>query len=525
MSAITWSSQYGDPRLLAWRFALVDGAIDDSAVGTELSGSWGALEIWVRGVNLCAHDEQGEQMQAAHWYLLPIAEWFVANWNPLFHEQRLPLPRISGAAATAERVLAQLEAVPDRSPSGWGLPGRAPADCLEQYQDWSGRHHLPAAAPESALPNVWLRRMDDDLEVSLGEGDTSLLDGQLRWTVAPLVGRVPVDAAARTTARALRGLVAELSGRGAGPRVRALATQLDAVTSASADDERLAWLVGLGGDTEALAMLRDDVDALAGPPVAPPADPEARASRPPVLMATPVATLFGSLSPTIVRSDLQALVAGLRDVVPAPRLIDRLDELAKVAPAGDYRGLPDGEAGGELGDRLAAVLPEDDGRIAVTDFVAGLGVSIQAIPLSDTSLRAVTLLHADNRALIAINAAYERGTAPHVVRFSLAHELAHLIYDRAVAGTLALASGPWTPPAIERRANGFAAGLLMPERLLRAHVARDTGWPADASSVARLARKLGVGITTLTERLPNAGLLSQTAAEALLDSLLDQQTS
>jgi Zn-dependent peptidase ImmA (M78 family) len=121
---------------------------------------------------------------------------------------------------------------------------------------------------------------------------------------------------------------------------------------------------------------------------------------------------------------------------------------------------------------------------------------------------------------VAVNSTYERGTAAHVVRFILAHELAHLVYDRAAAGRLAIASGTWTPPRIERRANGFAAGLLMPETLLRLHTDRDPGWPHEPAALARVAGKLGVGITALAERLQNVGMLSRAAADALVDALL-----
>lgn len=149
-----------------------------------------------------------------------------------------------------------------------------------------------------------------------------------------------------------------------------------------------------------------------------------------------------------------------------------------------------------------------------------LGLTVAEVNLSDTGVRAVTLLHADGRAVVVVNTAYERGTADHVVRFTLTHELAHLIYDRAGAGRLAIASGPWTPARIERRANGFAAGLLMPEPLLRLHTGRDPGWPDDPGSLVRVAQALGVGVTALAQRLQNVGMISRSVADAWLDALV-----
>ena len=45
-------------------------------------------------------------------------------------------------------------------------------------------------------------------------------------------------------------------------------------------------------------------------------------------------------------------------------------------------------------------------------------------------------------------------------RFTLAHELCHLIHDRGYGARLAIASGPWAPADVEQRANAFAAMLL-----------------------------------------------------------------
>ncbi len=239
-----------------------------------------------------------------------------------------------------------------------------------------------------------------------------------------------------------------------------------------------------------------------------------------MLAAVPVATLFGSLSPNVAAEDVGQLIGVLRKAAAPSGLDETLDALAEKARADEFTDLGDGEAGGELGDALAEHLPQEDGRVDIAGFVNGLGITVTAVPLSDGGVRAVTLLHDDGRAAIALNSAYDRGTGSHVLRFSLAHELGHLIYDCAASRRLAIASGPWTPRYVERRANGFAAGLLMPERLLRQHTGQDPGWPNEPAALARVASVLGVGVTALAERLKNVGMLSRSAADALVDGLL-----
>ena len=59
-------------------------------------------------------------------------------------------------------------------------------------------------------------------------------------------------------------------------------------------------------------------------------------------------------------------------------------------------------------------------------------------------------------------------------RFTLAHELCHLLVDRDKGARLAIVSGPWAPLDVERRANAFAAALLMPEAAVAKAVAHAT---------------------------------------------------
>lgn len=71
-----------------------------------------------------------------------------------------------------------------------------------------------------------------------------------------------------------------------------------------------------------------------------------------------------------------------------------------------------------------------------------------------------------------------RRVSPYAKRFSLAHEICHLLLDREYGDELAIASGPWAPVAIEQRANAFAAAFLMPTWLLRDELASANA-PAD----------------------------------------------
>lgn len=502
-----WSFSVGDPSSLAWTFSLLPDPDDPQGVGRELSASWGSFELVVEGEQLCGSVQEGEQLRAAHWYLLPVAEWLVDNWLALFHESRLPQPADSAAEAFSLAV-ALLDGLRPLSAGRWGFAVTDEDGAAEQTQAWRQRHHLAAAAPEGPLPDVWLRRLDGSLEVSTGTRGRPLFGTEIRWLSRGARRSVEIVASAHTTERAVRALLTELAGGFPGGRaVRALA-ELDRATGTGVRDEQLAWLIGLQGDRAQLNSLTREVDEAF----------DRKGSHEPVLASNPVAMLFGSLSPQIQTSDLSVLLEALASTEPTTSLLDELDRLALAAPEDGVAGLADGPAGGKLGDQLAEMIREPDERVDPAAWLEYFGVLVRHEQLSDPQLRAVTLLHGDGRAVVVVNTVYTRGNAAHVVRFTLAHELAHLVYDRLAARTLAQASGPWTPPRRERRANAVAAALLMPEKDLRIAISGLPD-PSFAADIRALAKQFEVGVTALVRRLENAGLLDDARAEAVLDEL------
>lgn len=96
-------------------------------------------------------------------------------------------------------------------------------------------------------------------------------------------------------------------------------------------------------------------------------------------------------------------------------------------------------------------------------------------------------------------------------RFTLAHEIKHVIDDEAVAALAANDRVLYTPasgytPAeqAERIADRFAAALLMPRPLLRAD------WADGLQDIASLSRRYGVSRQAMTVRLTQLGLLEPT---------------
>jgi hypothetical protein len=102
----TWERLAGDTDRFAVRLSFEPDPDKDIFEDPAYGGSWGTLQIWADGLNICAHHAAGEPSdelyESVHWYLLPLLEWIAKVWDPLLHEERLPL---RNRAATAARAM------------------------------------------------------------------------------------------------------------------------------------------------------------------------------------------------------------------------------------------------------------------------------------------------------------------------------------------------------------------------------------------------------------------------------------
>ena len=87
------------------------------------------------------------------------------------------------------------------------------------------------------------------------------------------------------------------------------------------------------------------------------------------------------------------------------------------------------------------------------------------------------------------------------------------MFDRGYGAKLALANSPWAPRDLERRANAFAAMLLMPPQLISRAVQALTIPLASPEGNAAVARRLRTSFTTMLEHLYNLGFIDETDRE------------
>ena len=172
--ATRWERLAGDTSVFALRVAFSSDPDEGRGVEPETSLSWGSFQIWVEGRNLCAHLEEGERIDSVHWYLLPIIEWFARNWNPLLHEERLPVRNDGDTAWTSLRAT-------KFPPPAIENDEEKASEWEAAWQNWWARHAIRSASEGGLFPDIILRRVRDSVEVSWGPapGEGTALSLQL----------------------------------------------------------------------------------------------------------------------------------------------------------------------------------------------------------------------------------------------------------------------------------------------------------------------------------------------------------
>ena len=127
--------------------------------------------------------------------------------------------------------------------------------------------------------------------------------------------------------------------------------------------------------------------------------------------------------------------------------------------------------------------------------------------------RGVALAGENLQATILVNTEHVRNSA-NGRRFTLAHELCHILFDRNRARPLTHTSTAWASPSIEQRANAFAAMLLMPP--MSARLPMVAGLPELKRAVNKMATRMKVSRVALRHHLANIGEISPDECDNLL---------
>ena len=504
-----WEKLSGDTSVFAFRISFSPDPDEGRATDPAEAMSWGGFQIWVEGRNLCAHLEEGERLDSVHWYLLPLMEWLVSNWNPLLHEERLPVENKADSAwECLQKTRFPPLAIEERGDEAAAWEGA--------WYSWWTRHAILSAREGGLFPDVVFRRRRDQIEISWG-GDRAVGAPEHFQFLESAGGfaRLPPKVVADALHDVLRhgaDYLFDLAPES--PRLQDMRDRVANLRAAGRhEDQRLMWLAGLGADESSIhrgwrrlkGYLKEFKEDLRAPLL------KAQVGELAIEGSCQAAMMFGSVAPNIQKSDALALaryMVGLHDPQGDP---EPLREMIRHEPLSKSAG-PSWEQGYELAEEIWDSVSDqmvDEGRVDIERLMQVLGVTVEEADIKDTSIRGVSFAGPEHRAGILINRMHEANAYPSGKRFTLAHELCHILFDREIGRRIAVASGPWAPRDIERRANAFAAMFLMPRVLVKEALASLTTRLDTRDGVAQISQRLRTSFEATLRHLTNLGFLDE----------------
>lgn len=214
----------------------------------------------------------------------------------------------------------------------------------------------------------------------------------------------------------------------------------------------------------------------------------------------------------------------LRSLLELQALLDELEIPTELGPAlVDTGPVPSTSNSRKAGRKLAQQVRDTLGlgTQPIGDLETLLeqrfGVDVVGLPLEDGRDRLSGMcVHAGALRMALVNT----DKWPTHQRFTLAHELAHLLFGdpKGVTHEDSAENFAGSTDPVEVRANAFAAEFLMPEAALAGWVTAEG--TVTESAFAHVLFTYDISVETLVHRLDAAGLLAPGQAETLLDCKL-----
>jgi Zn-dependent peptidase ImmA (M78 family) len=491
---------FGDPS----RFEIAVRWTGDSELRArrpaEHGWSMGDLRITI-GDHVVTKSRRGATSQKyIAWYLSPFLSWLAQNWAFLLHEEEFAWTEKSAApsAVACHRAMEDWIAAED----DFGKKR------YREAQAWYRRHALRSVSEGGLFPDVFIRRFVDDIELSwtadaplfAPDGFTFVTDpGFARLAVSDVA--VPLWEALNWAASTPPSNLQEEDRK----RHATLALQIEQIQSLTPVDFENVHV-----SPNIIEMVRRAFAAKGRLDLV---DEHVEPGRPYIELFSPAVAMFGGVSPQLNRADVE----NLRSVLIETAGGEDAAELAALVSAarGAALGIRPYEDGYRLAEELLEFLaePGDADFVDVEAICNRLQIGVLKRALATDTIRGVALAGVGFRPTILVNTTSVFNSNPFGRRFTIAHELCHVLYDRSRARRVAHVSGPWVAPGIEKRANAFGAFLLMPRslvlRLLDGEISITDG------RITRLANLLQVNETPLIEHLYNIDMISEWDRERL----------
>jgi len=460
--------------------------------------SMGDLRITVANRTLTHSSRGGRQQKHVGWYLGPVFDWIASNWVDLLHEEDFTWRERSGAPAVVACHRALDRTIGEKDPIG-----RA---SYRSTQAWYLRHALRSASEGGLFPDLFIRRLADDIELSWSSEPPTFAPDGIGFAVEPGQARFPVEDVAGPLFDVLTWAASQPPDLAEDDRPlwRSLADKIDTISALNASTFNGAYVNGrilemVENSLECIGKL-DLIGEIVGP------------EQPYIRRLSPAVAMFGGVSPDLSEQDVDFLCRLLAERAHGGDSLILRDLVS--ASQSTTLGVPHEDGYSFAEEFLDTIgMPGDHDWIDVRGIADYLSIDVQETELETNSIRGVAIAGHDFTPTILINLRSPFNLNENGRRYTIAHELCHILHDRSRARRVTHVSGPWVAPGIERRANAFAAYLLMPRELL-VRVWRPE-FEGDRLAFEKFASCLRVNETALIEHIYNLRLIDDLAREKL----------
>ncbi len=493
---MTGMQSFGDPN----RFEISAQWIKDKEHRNRLpkayGWSMGELCIKVGGVTLTEHRIHGESKESLQWYLGPLVAWLLSQWKWLMHEEAYAWPTVSGdsAAFTAEADLERY----------MGSEYPKDRDVYKEIRSWWMRHALRSADPSALYPSIFIRRFEDNIEVSWLDKQPEFAPDGYELNLNPGSALFAVEEVAQPLWKFLEWATNEAQGvtKEDWAQVDALREQFAIVKCTNISELEAAHLAA-----DVLTVLMDEAGKNQWKP-----DRKASNDIPVVTQFDMPVLMFGGLNVNISANDVRQI---FNILVLQHRGVEDEKLSSLVSSPSNYEYLQPYAHGYELAYQIREELDIDPHKafIDIKKYLKLLRIDVLEVRLETNSIRGIAIAGNDFSPAIVVNLSHKFNGSARGRRFTLAHELCHIFFDRSHAKRLSHVSGPWTSGRVEKRANAFAALFLATPHALERALGENVS--PDRAMIERLAASFGIGARALREHMRNLNIISDDVFQAI----------
>lgn len=436
--------RFGDREDICFEVSWLGEGFDNVAEATNAE-----LVVWVANELIWGtEDTSTGETHPVEWSLVDILDFLATRWMWLECEESYPIdpppmhPSRLWEIAEQNWETAEIEPEPEEEEAVW---------------EFEQCHDLSHAIPGARLPSIWLMRQGNQLVVDAGSGLVTYPD--------------------------LAGGLETLESFG-----RFICERLQRVDDPIADERISSWEERKDIDAQTQAEIYTNLpeDALEGLWAHSANGPESDEFEPDEVFAL-ARQLGGSFS----GEELEGVADRIYEITR--REVYELDNLSEqLLDDPFWRGGRPFEEGHRLANWLRDELcnwEDYNSRspISPSEVLETWNVEIDSLTLPDPRVDAIAVWGPKHGPAVLLNEEGQHAQNGRGRRATLAHEICHLLVDRWKALPLAEVLNSSAPRILEKRANAFAAELLLPRRIAgdRARDAREHG-----RSVDKLIRNL-----------------------------------